>query len=422
HLTWCASKEIAKSLIAKIDSIVDINANIILTGDFNYNQTSLGYAEMVKKYQDAYDIAQLRLATNGTTNDMGRDYVRQERVDHIFVTDNFIVDKHAIITDIYYYTDSVRFPSDHYPVMSVLRPKNSTVTNDNRNKIKACSYNIGGSTTTGPDSWQNRLSLIYKSILIQNVDIIGIQKTNLSQLNQLKDSLNYNNSVNYRTIGSNINTSILYNNKKYEVCTNNGTPATGIFSLTSNVRDQTNICTWVKMKDISNSFEFYVFNARLDNNSITNQDYCISTLTEKISEIAEFWPAFLTGTFSFDHSISYYARLNSSCIVKDSYWLSPVKYNSDRTINDNYLTDMNNSKRKDFVFISPHFIPIRHGSPTTLYWTKPDNIPSQEFLNTLDMNQAREDIYNPTPYINVTPRFSSDHFPVIVELEYYNCN
>ena len=448
HLTWHFSEQRSKVLLDQINKITrgDSAANIILTGDFNYNQTSCGYRMLVGVeefkfnqifckidtfpypwmiFLDCYETAQMRLSTNGTTNEFKRDGVRRERIDHIFLKSNrFIVDKYVILTDVYYNNEDFdfRFPSDHYPVMSVLKPVNPTNTNGKRNKIKTCSYNVGGFIVTGPNCWSNRLPLISKSILLHDVDIVGIQTANVAQLNQLKDSLNYDSSVDFLAAQPSPNTAILYNSKKYSVCKSDGINTMGIFNLTSNANDQTNVCTWIKLKDISNSFEFFVFNACLDSNNSTYQNYCVSKLKEKILEIAGLQPVFVTSTFSFNQNSPYYNDLNTSCVVKDAYDLSPIKYNSERSVNNNFTIDMIDSLRKDFIFTSPHFSVVRHGSPTTLYWTNTNNIPSHVFLDTLPMNIAEEGGYNPTRFIDAIPNFSSDHFPIIVELKYYNCN
>ena len=90
---------------------------------------------------DCYEVSKYRFATNGTFNDFNPLNCSNSRIDHIFVSKSFKVDRYAIRTDGYW--DNVemyeakpspnapmdvklkegvrRNPSDHYPVVVKMR-------------------------------------------------------------------------------------------------------------------------------------------------------------------------------------------------------------------------------------------------------------------------------------------------------------
>jgi endonuclease/exonuclease/phosphatase family metal-dependent hydrolase len=113
------------------------NDPVILAGDFNVDQTNntyliLAHSEILK---DAYEAAGLRFALNGTFNAFNPDLKTESRIDHLFVSPFFQVDKYGVLTDTYHtkVNDTIirssnfpkevslmdyvaRTPSDHFPV------------------------------------------------------------------------------------------------------------------------------------------------------------------------------------------------------------------------------------------------------------------------------------------------------------------
>ena len=105
------------------------NLPAILTGDFNVDQTSESYQVLHESgiLSDSYEVAQLRYATNGTCAGWNPNTYTPNRIDHIFVTKNFIVEKYGVLTDTYRIKNEAtgmyeaRIPSDHFPVKAVLK-------------------------------------------------------------------------------------------------------------------------------------------------------------------------------------------------------------------------------------------------------------------------------------------------------------
>ncbi|GGW21966.1 endonuclease/exonuclease/phosphatase family protein [Arenibacter certesii] len=142
HVGTKARLESAKLILKKIKEITRENP-VLLTGDFNIDQTSEGYKILDGSpiLKDAYNLASLKYGAEGTFNGFNINLNRKSRIDHIFVSDNFNVLKHGILTDTYHtdvdqlkelqdldayskdvilYANEARLPSDHYPVLTVL--------------------------------------------------------------------------------------------------------------------------------------------------------------------------------------------------------------------------------------------------------------------------------------------------------------
>lgn len=139
HIGVKARLESSKLVIQKIKTMCS-GEPVILTGDFNVDQTSEGYQYIVSTgiLRDSYEIAQIRYATNGTFNNFDANLKTDSRIDHIFTNKAFTIHRYAVLTDSYraeadssardiksgnfpkevslhQYTN--RLPSDHFPVM-----------------------------------------------------------------------------------------------------------------------------------------------------------------------------------------------------------------------------------------------------------------------------------------------------------------
>lgn len=109
---------------------------VILTGDFNVDQTHRSYAALVSEgvLCDSYEKADYRYATNGTFNGFKPESYTDSRIDHVFVSPEFHVTKYGVLTDTYrrpvgektsvedapreisVKAYEARTPSDHFPV------------------------------------------------------------------------------------------------------------------------------------------------------------------------------------------------------------------------------------------------------------------------------------------------------------------
>lgn len=137
HVGIVARREAAKLIVKKIREIAK-GVPVIVTGDFNVDQNN----EIFKIFtdsgilKDSYSAARLRFAENGTFNSFDTGLWSSSRIDHVFVSPEFAVDRYGILTNAYWTQKEAdarkgndapseielnkrdrRAPSDHYPVM-----------------------------------------------------------------------------------------------------------------------------------------------------------------------------------------------------------------------------------------------------------------------------------------------------------------
>ncbi len=117
HVGVVARRESAKLILAKAKEFAR-DLPLILTGDFNVDESNEAYFTLARSgvVQDVYTQAKIIYAPNSTFNGWGRSLKNQGRIDHIFITTPFQVNKYGILTDTYL----GKFPSDHFPVMAKL--------------------------------------------------------------------------------------------------------------------------------------------------------------------------------------------------------------------------------------------------------------------------------------------------------------
>ena len=117
---------------------------VVLTGDFNVDQTNEIYTTFTSSplLKDSYTDAQVRFAENGTYNAFDPELKTTSRIDHIFVSPRFRVERFAVLTNSYWAPTAAsaqkqkgkdapqeidfakyekRLPSDHYPIFARLK-------------------------------------------------------------------------------------------------------------------------------------------------------------------------------------------------------------------------------------------------------------------------------------------------------------
>jgi endonuclease/exonuclease/phosphatase family metal-dependent hydrolase len=142
HVGVIARREAAKLVVDRIREIAQ-GAPVILTGDFNVDQTNEIYTIFTESglLKDSYDAARIRFAENGTFNAFKTEYYTTSRIDHVFVSPEIQVESYGVLTNSYWTPDDTidtlkasdapqeisfdnyirRNPSDHYPVFVKVR-------------------------------------------------------------------------------------------------------------------------------------------------------------------------------------------------------------------------------------------------------------------------------------------------------------
>ncbi|MDD6888680.1 MAG: endonuclease/exonuclease/phosphatase family protein [Bacteroidales bacterium] len=143
HVGIIARREGGKLIVNKIKEIAGDGATVILSGDFNVDQSSEVYGVFAGSgiLIDSYEAAHYRFAPNGTFNSFDPANTTTSRIDHIFVSNNVAVDRYGILTDMRWEADTdadahkgndapteinltqrpIRVISDHYPVVVYLQ-------------------------------------------------------------------------------------------------------------------------------------------------------------------------------------------------------------------------------------------------------------------------------------------------------------
>ncbi|MDR2384826.1 MAG: endonuclease/exonuclease/phosphatase family protein [Tannerella sp.] len=123
HRGVTARRESAKMILSKVKEICG-DGQVVVTGDFNVNQFDESYLLLANSgvLWDSYVKSPVRLEPNGTFNGWKRDRYSDERIDHVFISKDFRVERYGILSNMYWSkNDSIaRFPSDHFPVKVVL--------------------------------------------------------------------------------------------------------------------------------------------------------------------------------------------------------------------------------------------------------------------------------------------------------------
>jgi endonuclease/exonuclease/phosphatase family metal-dependent hydrolase len=121
HIGVQAREQSAALIVKKIKELSG-NLPVILTGDFNTPDTAAPYKTIISSnmLKDARDLSKTghygpdgSFSTFEVANKLG------DRIDYIFVNNQFEVLRHAILTD----SQEGRYPSDHLPVLTEIRLK-----------------------------------------------------------------------------------------------------------------------------------------------------------------------------------------------------------------------------------------------------------------------------------------------------------
>jgi endonuclease/exonuclease/phosphatase family metal-dependent hydrolase len=113
-----ARNESSKLILKEIKRIAGVQP-VIFMGDMNGGNESEWYKTIANSgiLKDTYKEAKNPYANNGSFNGFGSTIQSNEIIDHIFVSKQFTVQKWGILTDTYH----GKYPSDHFPVLAVLK-------------------------------------------------------------------------------------------------------------------------------------------------------------------------------------------------------------------------------------------------------------------------------------------------------------
>ncbi len=118
HVGVKAREESSKLILQKIKELNTEHYPVVVTGDFNLESDSPGVQVILTEMKDTHVAAgKNAFGPDGTFNGFEFNKPVKNRIDYIFVSDEFEVLKSAILSD----SKDTRYPSDHLPVFARLK-------------------------------------------------------------------------------------------------------------------------------------------------------------------------------------------------------------------------------------------------------------------------------------------------------------
>lgn len=163
---------------------------VLLTGDFNVDQSSESYQGLVASGEltDAFEVAPIRYALNGTADAFNPHGITSSRIDHVFFSRHFKPQRYGVLTDTYrapaarpvaetqsgnfpkevkFREFQARLPSDHFPVLdrALTVDRDSSVTQSDEVRYSSSKlergrkHEDGATRIPSPTSGRSRLSI-----------------------------------------------------------------------------------------------------------------------------------------------------------------------------------------------------------------------------------------------------------------------
>lgn len=259
-------------------------------------------------------------------------------------------------------------------------------------EFKVASYNIRyaaeGDVEQG-DGWERRVPVITSQVLFFDFDLMGVQEALERQLNDMDQRLDAYDRIGVGREDGKAGgefSAIYYKKGRFKLLDHDTfwlsespeTPSKGWDAALNR------ICTWGKFRDRRTNEDFFYFNLHMDHRGQEARKNSTALVLKMIREIAGNAPVILSGDFNFDQSHANYGLIVNSGFLRDTYELAPIRLAPNGTFNQFSFENTGHDKRIDHIFINDGFEAERYGILTGSY----------------------------------KGHFPSDHFPVVVELEF----
>ena len=284
-------------------------------------------------------------------------------------------------------------------------------------ELTVATYNIRNANKGDAErgnGWERRCPWVCGLIEVQGFDIFGSQEVLDGQLHDMLAQL-----PDYAYIGVGRDdgkakgeySPIFYKKERFRLLDE------GRFWL-SEVTDRPNkgwdaalprICTWGHFLDRQTRRRFWFFNLHMDHVGVRAREESAKLVVAKIREMCgprEF--VILTGDFNVDQNNPIYTTLTASGVFADSYETAATREAPKGTVN-NFNPTLKTDSRIDHIFVSPSVRVHDYGVLTDTYRSQTtrsdEEIKSGAFPKEVSLHS----------YEARTP---SDHFPVVVRLEF----
>ncbi len=310
-------------------------------------------------------------------------------------------------------------------------------------QLNVATYNLRNDNvndTKVGNGWATRLPAVAQLIRFHEMDLLGTQECKINQINNLLEQL-----PGYAYIGAGRtdgktdgeHSAIFYRKDLFDVLDK------GDFWLsdTPNVpskgwgADIERICSWGKFKTKDTGLEFMVFNLHAHHVGDNIQLESALLAQEKARELAGGLPIILMGDFNADQSSQAYRVIEKGGLLADSYDKAKVRYATNGTFND-FNTEQYDDSRIDHIFVSPAFAVKKYGVLTDTYRSEVTKVvrgmqkkssekPAKVVFKQKGAYNDRNSKVKKSPtmvdeikVVGHESRLPSDHFPVMVVLEY----
>nr|WP_234047401.1 endonuclease/exonuclease/phosphatase family protein [Luteolibacter pohnpeiensis] len=262
------------------------------------------------------------------------------------------------------------------------------------------------------NGWEQRAPVIAGMIRFHGFDIVGTQEGYIHQIHDLEKLLpEYECTAHGRDDGKEAgeNIAIFYRADKFKKLNE------GLFWLSENPEQPgkgwdaalPRICGWAEFQDKESGKKFYYLSVHFDHRGVEARKQSANLLIQRIQRIAKNTPAILCGDFNVDQTSESYKVLHDSSILRDSYEVAPLRLALNGTANRFDVNSMTDS-RIDHVFLTKEFDAKKYGILTDTYRT-----PAGDQTGERSGNFPGEVVFK-----NYEARLPSDHFPVLVEVDW----
>lgn len=256
--------------------------------------------------------------------------------------------------------------------------------------VHIASFNLRMDTPNdGDNAWPHRKEMVKGLIRFHDFDICGTQEGFKHQLNDILELSDYAYIGGGRDDGMDAgeHSAVFYKKSRFEVVKSGNF----WFSETPDVPGKgwdatccNRICSWAKFREKASGKEFFVFNVHYDHEGQVARKNSSLLLLDKIRQIADYHPVFVTGDFNATPDSEPIQIIANDGKLKDSYSVTQQPpYGTVGTFNS-FKLDMSIQTRIDYVWVS-------------------DNITVEKYGVLSDMQYGR---------------FPSDHFPVMVRARF----
>lgn len=238
--------------------------------------------------------------------------------------------------------------------------------------------------------WQNRAPVVAGLIQFHSIDLLGTQEGYQHQLNDLCASMpQYGCYGVGRDDGKQAgeHSAIFYNRNKFALLDSGDFWLSATPDRPSLGWDATcckRLCSWVKLRQQDNGKVLWCFNVHYDHQGIIAREESSKLLLRKVAEIAGSGIAIVMGDMNGGRNSSWYKRLATSDLLKDTYDKAMLKFEFNPSFHA-FGKQLEGNEVIDHIFISQHDCKVQR-------W----GILSDSYHG----------------------RFPSDHFPVLAELTY----